>query len=91
MLNRNVLISEILLLVYGIFLLVFPTKALHLSVGFIGIVMLVAGLGCAVWFFLHRDNGNYPLLAVGVIGLVVGIYTLVGLILTILTFVNTKK
>ena len=77
MLNRNVLISEIILLAYGIFLLVFPTKALHLSVGFIGIVMLVAGLGCAVWFFLHRDSGNYPLLAIGVIGLVVGVLVLV--------------
>lgn len=77
MLNRNVLISEIILLLYGIFLLVFPAKALHLSVGFIGIVMIIAGVACLVWFFLHRENGNYPLVAIGAIGLIVGVLVMV--------------
>ena len=76
MLNQRVLITEVLLLLYGIFLLIFPTKALNLSVGFIGIVMIIAGIICGVWFFLHRNDGNYPLVAAAVIGLVVGILVL---------------
>ena len=72
MLNQRVLITEVLLLLYGIFLLIFPAKALNLSVGFIGVVMILAGIFCGVWFFLHRQDGNYPLVAVAAIGIIVG-------------------
>lgn len=73
LLTRGVLISEIALLIYGIFLLIFPTKALNLSVGFIGVLMILCGVFCGVWFVLHRDDGNYPLIALAGIGIIVGI------------------
>ena len=73
LLTRGVLISEIALLIYGIFLLIFPTKALNLSVGFIGVLMILCGVFCGAWFVLHRDDGNYPLIALAGIGIIVGI------------------
>lgn len=75
-LNQRVLITEVLLLLYGIFLLIFPSKALILTIGFLGVVMILAGIFCGVWFVLHRADGNYPIIAVAVIGIVVGILTL---------------
>lgn len=77
LMNQKSILAQVLLLLYGIFLLVFPTKGLNLSVGFIGIVMIVVGVVCAVMFFRDRAAGNYPMLAIGVIGLVVGVLTLI--------------
>ncbi|MBQ6810788.1 MAG: DUF308 domain-containing protein [Firmicutes bacterium] len=77
LMNQKAVLSQVLLLLYGIFMLVFPAKALNLSVGFIGVVMILAGLFCGIKFFKDRAAGNYPLLAIGVIGLAVGILTMV--------------
>lgn len=77
LMNQKAVLAQVLLLLYGIFLLVFPAKALNLSVGFIGVVMILVGVFCAVKFFKERSAGNYPLLAIGVIGLVVGILVMV--------------
>ncbi|MBQ2765143.1 MAG: DUF308 domain-containing protein, partial [Firmicutes bacterium] len=71
LMNQKAVLSQVLLLLYGIFMLVFPAKALNLSVGFIGVVMILAGLFCGIKFFKDRAAGNYPLLAIGVIGLAV--------------------
>lgn len=77
LMNQKSVLAQVLLLLYGIFLLVFPTKGLNLSVGFIGIVFIIAGVVCAVMFFRDRAAGNYPMLAIGVIGLVVGVLALI--------------
>ena len=72
-LSNRVLIVEIVLLLYGVILLIFPAVALSLSVGLIGILMVVAGAGCGVWFVMHRADGNYPILVFALIGVIVGI------------------
>lgn len=77
LMNQKAVLAQVLLLLYGIFLLIFPAKGLNLSVGFIGIVFILVGVFCAVSFFRERAEGNYPLLAIGVIGLVVGVLTFV--------------
>ena len=77
LMNQKAVLAQVLLLLYGIFLLVFPAKALNLSVGFIGVVMLVVGVICGIKFFKDRASGNYPLLAIGVVGLVVGILVMI--------------
>lgn len=77
LMNQKAVLAQVLLLLYGIFLLIFPAKGLNLSVGFIGIVFILAGILGAVSFFRDRAAGNYPLLAIGVISLVVGILTFV--------------
>lgn len=77
LMNQKAVLAQVLLLLYGIFLLIFPAKGLNLSVGFIGIVFILAGIFCVVSFFRDRAAGNYPILAIGVIGLVVGVLTFV--------------
>ena len=76
MLTQGVLLTEVLLLLYGIFLLIFPGQALGLSVAFIGIVMIVAGIACGVIFVLNRSDANYPLIALAAIGIIVGLLVL---------------
>ncbi|HMM05903.1 MAG TPA: DUF308 domain-containing protein [Clostridiales bacterium] len=71
--SRRMIIANTVLLVYGIFLMIFPASALNLSVALVGIVMIAAGIICGVIFFLNKDEGNYPLLVVAVAGLIVGI------------------
>lgn len=71
--SRRMIIANTILLVYGVFLMIFPASALNLSVALIGIAMIVAGIICGVIFFLHKEEGNYPLLVVAAVGLIVGI------------------
>lgn len=71
--SRRAAIANAILLVYGIFLLIFPASALNLSVGLIGVALIVAGIISGVFFFLHREEGNYPLLVIAGVGLVLGI------------------
>lgn len=71
--SRRMIIANIILLVYGVFLMIFPASALNLSVALVGIAMIAAGLICGVIFFLNRDEGNYPLLVIAVACLIVGI------------------
>lgn len=73
MLNRKVLIAEVVLLLYGIFLLVFPATGMVLSVAAVGVILILAGLFCGVWFFFHRDDGNYPIAVLAVVGIAAGI------------------
>lgn len=60
MLNQRMLLTEVLLLLYGIFLLIFPAKALNLSVGFIGIVMILVGIFAVFGFFSIGKTGIIP-------------------------------
>lgn len=71
--SRRVIIANIVLLVYGIFLMIFPASALNLSVALIGVAMIAAGVVCGVLFFLHKEEGNYPLLVIAAVGLILGI------------------
>ena len=77
MLTQGVLITEVLLLLYGIFLLVLPAQALRLSLAAIGVALIIAGIACAVSFVLHRQDGNYPLVALAAIGIIVGILVVI--------------
>ncbi len=71
--SRRMIIANIVLLVYGVFLMIFPASALNLSVALIGIALIAAGIICGVIFFLNKEEGNYPLLVIAVAGLIVGI------------------
>lgn len=71
--SQRVIIANIVLLVYGVFLMLFPASALNLSVALIGVAMIAAGVICGVIFFLHKEESNYPLLVIAAVGLIVGI------------------
>ncbi len=77
MLTQGILITEVLLLLYGIFLLVLPAQALRLSVAAIGVALIIAGIACGVSFVLHRQDGNFPLVALAAVGIIVGILAIV--------------
>ncbi len=71
--SRRMIIANTVLLVYGVFLMIFPASALNLSVALVGIAMIAAGIISGVIFFLNKDEGNYPLLVIAAAGLILGI------------------
>ncbi|MEG2639588.1 MAG: DUF308 domain-containing protein [Clostridiales bacterium] len=71
------LILNILLLLLGIVLLIFPTNGLGFITWIIGIALCGVGVVCGVIFAVNRKNPSIPLIIVAAIGVISGIFVMV--------------
>lgn len=75
-LNYQLLLNIILLLL-GIILLVFPNRGLALFTWVVGIALCGAGVVCGVIFAINRKSPSIPLILVAAATLILGILTMV--------------
>ena len=105
-LKNKELISNIILLLFGIILLFFPIESISIATKIIAGILIIAGLSNIIYFFIDKESKNkmdtiYFLLSLIAIG--VGIYTfirptwlittiniVVGLLLVITSLINLK-
>lgn len=74
--NFWLMIIGILLVLCGVFVLFNPMTALVASAMFIGLVLIVLGVG---YLMVFRDTGSYMMLALGILDIFVGILFLTNL------------
>ncbi len=72
---KNELVTDIVLLVVGIILTIWPNETLNVAVNVVGSVVCLFGvINIIMWF---SNKGNYSTLFVGILTLVIGIFIIV--------------
>ena len=74
-LRKNELVNNIILLVVGIILTIWPDETLDLAVNLVGSVVVIFGIINLVMFF--KSNNDYLTLFIGILSLVAGICIIV--------------
>ena len=72
---KNELVTDIVLLVVGIILTIWPNETLNVAVNLVGSVVCLFGvINIIMWF---SNKGNYSTLFVGILTLVIGIFVII--------------
>lgn len=72
---KNELVTDIVLLIVGIILTIWPNETLNVAVNVVGSVVCLFGvINIIMWF---SNKGNYSTLFVGILTLVIGIFIIV--------------
>ncbi|MBR1377172.1 MAG: DUF308 domain-containing protein [Bacilli bacterium] len=73
---ENELVTNIVLLVVGIILTIWPDESLNVAVNLVGSVVVLFGIVNLVMWFMNKGN-NYASLFIGILSFIVGIFIIV--------------
>ena len=75
-LRKNELINNIILLVVGVILTIWPDETLNIAVNLVGSVIMIFGI-INIFMFVKGSNNDYLTLFIGILALAVGMCVIV--------------